>query len=198
MSEWERTDVFKQKHPWRLCGTSLPTQELEPDLIFESITPELLSHQSLARFWEAIHFKQYFFFLIVFFFLYGSFLKSLLNLSQYCFCIMFCFFWPQGMWDLNSLTRNGTCIGRWSLNHWTARKSLEQYFLMTFPYIWGFFPPLSTILLPLPWCPAQALKEKCRRDGHLMHWINTATHQILELREIRSFAQSHRARQSQS
>ena len=32
-------------------------------------------------------------------------------------------FWPQGMWELNSLTRDRTCtlcIGRWSLNHWTT------------------------------------------------------------------------------
>ena len=34
-------------------------------------------------------------------------------------------FWPQGMWDLSSLTRDHTCsscIGRQSLNHWTARE----------------------------------------------------------------------------
>ena len=34
-------------------------------------------------------------------------------------------FWPWGMWDLSSLARDWTCIpciGRWSLNHWTARK----------------------------------------------------------------------------
>ena len=34
-------------------------------------------------------------------------------------------FWPQGMWDLGSLTRDGThtpCIGRRSLNHWTTRE----------------------------------------------------------------------------
>ena len=38
---------------------------------------------------------------------------------------MFWFFWPRGMWDLTSLTRNWIrtpCIGRWSLNHWTARE----------------------------------------------------------------------------
>ena len=37
----------------------------------------------------------------------------------------FLFFWPQGMWDLRSLTRDRTCtlcIGRRSLNHWTARE----------------------------------------------------------------------------
>ena len=33
--------------------------------------------------------------------------------------------WPRGMWDLSSLTKDGTCtpcIGRGSLNHWTARE----------------------------------------------------------------------------
>ena len=32
---------------------------------------------------------------------------------------------PHGMWDLSSLTRDQThipCIGRWILNHWTARE----------------------------------------------------------------------------
>ena len=36
------------------------------------------------------------------------------------------FFWPQGMWDLSFLIRDWTCtpcMGRWSLNHWTTRKS---------------------------------------------------------------------------
>ena len=34
-------------------------------------------------------------------------------------------FWPWGMWDLSSPTRDWThtpCIGRQSLNHWTARE----------------------------------------------------------------------------
>ena len=34
-------------------------------------------------------------------------------------------FWPQGMWDLSSPTRDRTrthCVGRRSLNHWTARE----------------------------------------------------------------------------
>ena len=35
----------------------------------------------------------------------GPFLKSLLNLLQYCFCFIFWFFWPWGMWDLRSLWR---------------------------------------------------------------------------------------------
>ena len=35
--------------------------------------------------------------------------------------------WLWGIWDLNSPTRDQTCtscIGRWSLNHWTARAVL--------------------------------------------------------------------------
>ena len=38
----------------------------------------------------------------------GSFLKSLLNFLQYCFYFMFWFFWPWGMQDLSSLTRDWT------------------------------------------------------------------------------------------
>ena len=48
--------------------------------------------------------------------------KTLLNLLQYCLFYVL-FFWPQGMWDLSSLTRDWICIpciGRQSLNHWTA------------------------------------------------------------------------------
>ena len=63
-------------------------------------------------------------------FLIGPFLKSLLNLLQYCFCFMFWFFWSRGMWDLSSPTRDQTrtpCIGRCSLNHWTAREALNWH-----------------------------------------------------------------------
>ena len=45
-------------------------------------------------------------------------------------------FWPQGMWDLSSLTRDRTCtpcIGRRSLNHWTAREVPAGGFLTTAP-----------------------------------------------------------------
>ena len=58
------------------------------------------------------------------------FLKSLLNLLQYCFCFMFWVFWLQGMWDLSSLIRDQTCtpcIERWSLNHWTTREVLRLF-----------------------------------------------------------------------
>ena len=41
-------------------------------------------------------------------------------------------FWPQGMWDLISLTKDRThthCIGKRSLNHWTTRKVMENHVL---------------------------------------------------------------------
>ena len=41
-------------------------------------------------------------------------------------------FWPRGFWDLSSPTRDWTgipCIGRWSLNHWTAREVPAHCFL---------------------------------------------------------------------
>ena len=50
-------------------------------------------------------------------------LKSVLNLLQYCFCFYALVFWPLGMWNLSSLTRDQTHISsivRQSLNHWTA------------------------------------------------------------------------------
>ena len=53
------------------------------------------------------------------------FLKSLLNLLQYCFCFLYLFFCPRGMWDLSSPTREWTFtprIQRRSLNHWTTRR----------------------------------------------------------------------------
>ena len=65
-------------------------------------------------------------------------------------------FWPWGMWDLYSPTRDQTCIpciGWRSLNHWTTRKapillSYCEYFKLII---------LSLLLLipPLPSCSAQ-------------------------------------------
>ena len=45
---------------------------------------------------------------------------------------MFWFFWLWGMWDFSSLTRDRIrtpCIGRLSLNHWTAREVPRQWYL---------------------------------------------------------------------
>ena len=41
----------------------------------------------------------------------------------------FAFFWPQGMWDLGSQTRDwihAPCIGRWNPNHWIAKEVLRK------------------------------------------------------------------------
>ena len=58
-------------------------------------------------------------------------------------------FWPRGMWDLSSPTRNQTltpCIERRSLNHWTAREvpSFEIRSQAT---------PLLRVKLPVPQRP---------------------------------------------
>ena len=48
-------------------------------------------------------------------------------------------FWPQGMWDLISLTRYQThtlCNGRQNLNHWTTRKVLFSPFLDLLNLLW--------------------------------------------------------------
>ena len=48
------------------------------------------------------------------------------NTASVLWCLFVCLFWPWGMWDLSSTTKDWTCtpcIGRWSLNHWTAGKS---------------------------------------------------------------------------
>ena len=55
----------------------------------------------------------------------ASFLKYLLNLLQYCFCLCFWSFQPWGMWDLSSPTKDQThipCIERWRHNHWTTKE----------------------------------------------------------------------------
>ena len=74
----------------------------------------------------------------------GPFLKFLLNVTILLLFYVLVF-WPRGMWDLSSLTRDWTrsrCIGRRSLNHWTAREvphwcmtywitKTKRYWLMT-------------------------------------------------------------------
>ncbi|XP_057565576.1 microtubule-associated serine/threonine-protein kinase 3 isoform X3 [Hippopotamus amphibius kiboko] len=52
--------------------------------------------------------------------------------SKYCFCFVLVF-WPRGMWDLSSPTRDQTCtpcLGRSSLNQKTAREVLLLLFLI--------------------------------------------------------------------
>ena len=73
----------------------------------------------------------FYFFKDFFFFWCGPFLKSLLNLLQYCFCFMFWFFGCQacGILALQSGIEPPTpCIGTRSLNHWTTEKEVTGLF----------------------------------------------------------------------
>ena len=67
-----------------------------------------------------------FLFKVFFFFDVGQFFKVLIELVTILLLFYFVFvFLPWGMWDLSSQTRDWThtpCIGRRSLNHWTARE----------------------------------------------------------------------------
>ena len=79
------------------------------------------------------------------------------NIVSVSVCVSW-FFWPEGMWDLNSLTRDGTCtlrIGRWSLNHWTTRQ-VPQWFDLT--HLFGSLP--STWVGPLAPSPQVSLGKK--------------------------------------
>ena len=55
----------------------------------------------------------------------GPFLKIFIEFVTIFLLLYVLDFWPLGMWDLSSPSRNQThtlCTGRWTLNHWTARK----------------------------------------------------------------------------
>ena len=60
--------------------------------------------------------------LFFFFFLMWTNFKVLVEFVTVLRCLMFCFFRLQGIWDLSSLTRDRTCIGRRSVNYWTTRE----------------------------------------------------------------------------
>ena len=73
-------------------------------------------------------FRNIIFFSFKYFFLMWTVFKVFIELLQYCFCFIFCF-WPRGTWDLGSLSTGQTCspcIGRQSPNHWMPGKSPEQ------------------------------------------------------------------------
>ena len=48
-------------------------------------------------------------------------------------------FWPRGLWDLSFPSRDQTCTGRWSLNHWTGRKVHIYIYTCTHIYIIFFY-----------------------------------------------------------
>ena len=118
-------------------------------------------------------------------------LKSVLNLLQYCFCFYALVFWPLGMWNLSSLTRDQTCtpcIGRQSLNHWTAtevpqspfRASAKQnslwYGLIPLPTGIAIFLPshfgLREIRAPDPWAQSMSFSYSHSCQVSLLPWVH--------------------------
>ena len=68
-----------------------------------------------------MHLISFFFFL---FFLMWPLLKVCIEFVTILLLFYVLVLWPRGMWYLSSPTRDQTrnpCIGRRSLNHWTAR-----------------------------------------------------------------------------
>ena len=111
------------------------TQGLNPDLLHCRLTLYSLSHQGLTMMSTMLTSTPA---LLCFFKMFwcGPFLKSLLNLSQFCFYVLT--FWPWDMWDLSSPTRDHTCnpcIGRWSLDHWTTRE-VPCHLILCFSFFW--------------------------------------------------------------
>ena len=67
----------------------------------------------------------YDFLISFFFFLMWTIFKVFIEFVRILLLFYALVLWPRGMWDLSSLTRDRTrtpCIGRLSLNHWTARE----------------------------------------------------------------------------
>ena len=118
-----------------------------------------------------VFFSEHSFFLF-FFFLMWTIFKDFIEFVA----IFMSFFWPQAMWDLSSLTKDWTCtpcIGRWSLNRWTAREVpgsliLKQQFgsfpsKMLFTHMLAHIKAYLLLLCPVPWkvfCSWRGFMEK--------------------------------------
>ena len=111
--------------PSSLCFGAERTEERTFSLLLTLIMPPPLCCVSYSLYlcntlYYLFSFKKIFFFFGVDHF-YSLYWISY-NIASVCYV---CIFWPQGTWDLSFLTRDWTlspCIGRWSLNHWTARE----------------------------------------------------------------------------
>ena len=71
------------------------------------------------------NFQVFFFFKLFFFFLMWTIFKVFIEFVTILLLFYVLVFWPRGMWDLSSPTRDRThtpCIGRRCLNHWIARE----------------------------------------------------------------------------
>ena len=102
------------------------------------------------------------------FLLFFKIFKVFIEFLTILLLLYFVFFWPQGLWDLSSPTRDWTCtpgIGRWSLNLWTTREVLElgllnhlvpSYYLCC-TLQWHFHFTIVGVILPKPDFTANAV-----------------------------------------
>ena len=103
-----------------------PYRNLEKGKILVTFTENcrcsfLMLHQNLTS-GSFFFFKKDFFF---FFLMWTIFLKVFIEFVTTLLLFYVLVFWPQGMWDLSSQTRDRTrtpCIGRQSPNLWTSRE----------------------------------------------------------------------------
>ena len=88
------------------------------------------SHSKPLREWHSsfLFFKEFFFWG----WCYEPFLKSSLNLLQYCFCFMLLLFGCKACGILAPWLgfKRAPCMGRQSLNHWTTREVPPFFFLI--------------------------------------------------------------------
>ena len=128
-------------------------------------------------------------------------------------------FWPRGMWDLSSPTRDQTCtpfIGKWNLNHWTIKEvPISSYFFYLFIFNWiialqhcvGFchtsvwishrntlFPP-SWTSVPPPSPPHPSRLSQSTELSSLFHTANShrlsVLHMAVYMFQCCSFSSSH-------
>ena len=92
--------------------------------------------------------------------------------SVLCFLV----FWPAGMWDPSSLTRDCTltpCIGRQNPNHWTTRQVPAIYFLFFFPAI--YFLNRNQLGYLFAACGEHTIWSRLEwSQGFGLYWVSTS------------------------
>ena len=129
LSDWTELNWVTFLSP-NLTGLDVPNVTTANSISF-NLTPDSVT----ILFFSSSSNLIFFVLRVVFFFLSGPFLKSLLNLLQYCFCFISCFFDHEAGEILAPQPRiepAPPCIGRPSPSHWTAREVLP-------PLIWCSF-----------------------------------------------------------
>ena len=120
-----------------------------------------------------------FFFEIFFFKIFwcGPFFKIFIEFVTILLLFYVLVFWPQGMLDLSSLTRDPqctTCLGRQNLNHWTTREVLWLHASIQLPStpagideIPATIVCLCLLLYLLATVPSHFLSSKCMPPASL-------------------------------